>query len=149
MGRVTGRIAFLTLFLFGIGVVVPPGALPDDDLPVSWAWSWLSQRPVWSAAVSALGAPVMAPPRPFDGEHHVPAGETDASGGAGRAARQAAGTLPAYQPYEPDEPVTTTGVAEPGFDARTSRRLPDEATARSDVYANADGSFTRRAYGDR
>ncbi|MFY1651162.1 LamG-like jellyroll fold domain-containing protein [Solwaraspora sp. WMMB762] len=146
ISRASRRIATLTLLLFGLTVVVPAGAVPADSWPTSWLWSWAVNRPLWSAAAAALGAPVMAGPAPFTGEHHVPAGETTAAGGAGRRVSQAADTLPPYQPHDPTVPTTPTGVAEPGFDAATSRRDADEATARTDVYDNADGSTTVRTY---
>ncbi|WFE29443.1 hypothetical protein O7623_09740 [Solwaraspora sp. WMMD791] len=131
IGRASRRIAIVTLLLFGLTVAVPAGAVPADNWPVSWLWSWASKRPLWSAAAAALGAPAMAGPAPFTGDHHVPADATDADGGAGRVAEQAAGTLPPYQPHDPAVPTTPTGVAEPGFDAATSRRDASEATARS------------------
>ncbi|WJK43714.1 polymorphic toxin-type HINT domain-containing protein [Solwaraspora sp. WMMA2056] len=146
IGRASRRIAIVTLLLFGLTVAVPAGAVPADNWPVSWLWSWTATRPLWSAAAAALGAPAMAGPAPFTGDHHVPADATDADGGAGRAADQVAGTLPPYQPHDPAVPTTPTGVAEPGFDAATSRRDASEATARTDVYDNADGSTTVRTY---
>lgn len=76
--------------------------------------------------------------------------ETSPVVGCGGRARCAGdgrtGTLPPYQPHDPAVPTTPTGVAEPGFDAATSRRDASEATARSDVYDNADGSTTVRTY---
>jgi len=141
------RVAVVTVVLFGATVAVPPGALPADVWPVSWMWSWAGQRPAWSAAVSALGAPVMPGPGSFDGVHHVPARVTAAGGGAGGVVERAAGTLAPYQSHDVVEPVAATGVAESGFDVETSRRDAAGATARSDVYHNVDGSTTVRTYG--
>ncbi|WP_434739682.1 LamG-like jellyroll fold domain-containing protein [Micromonospora sp. SH-82] len=125
---------------------MPQGAVrPGDEFPFTWL-TWFTQRPAWSAAGAFVGLPVQGKGRVGEVDPHVPASATDARTGAGRAPEPAAGTLESYQPHRLAVTPDTTGVAEPGFDARTSKRDLRRSTQRSDVFTNADGSVTRRTY---
>lgn len=57
--RVLGRVAVGTAVVFGLTVAAPVGVVRDPELPVSWLWSWLSQRPARLGAVDA-GRPATA-----------------------------------------------------------------------------------------
>ncbi|MFC3992333.1 LamG-like jellyroll fold domain-containing protein [Actinoplanes siamensis] len=123
-------------------VAAPVGAVKDPDLPVSWLWSWWSQRPAWAL-------PTPAAPRQGHGDggpRDASYADTKAHGGAGRPVKQAAGTLDAYRPYDPATPVGDTGPAEKGFDPKTSVRDQNRSTRLSDVFTNADGTVTTKTY---
>lgn len=81
-------------------------------------------------------------------DHYVSAGVTRADGGAGRVPGRGVGAVEAFEP--PTSTVTqatTPGLAsDHSFREGASRRVASAASAKSDVYANADGSFTRRVY---
>ncbi|MGI5239197.1 LamG-like jellyroll fold domain-containing protein [Dactylosporangium sp. CA-139066] len=85
------------------------------------------------------------------GPSHVSAEDTSAHRGAGGAPGHGAGALPEY--VDPAANVkrgaggTTPTVADDAsFDPQRSRRLAEAASANSDVYANPDGSFTRKVF---
>jgi len=147
MRRAFKRVAAVTVAVFGLSVAVPAGAVPSEgDFPLSWLWSWAELDPAYSAARALVGLPVQKRgPGGFDTDP-ASAAATDAHGGTGRAPKPARNTLTPYQPYAPVTPKTSTEAADPSFDARTSKRLAAKSTAQSDVYLNADGSVTRRAY---
>jgi hypothetical protein len=135
------RIGVVGLLALLLSVGVPSGALPDDGghTSVSWLWTWLAQPPSWAKDPSTPAQPrgkgvaghyVQSP--------RVPEARTPA--------KRAAGELPAFQQRRASAPTRTTGRAEPGFQAGTSRRVASAATATSDVFENADGSYTRRVH---
>jgi hypothetical protein len=78
--------------------------------------------------------------------HQVPASVTQAvSRAAGHAPGTGPGQLPAYSPHAAAAHQDTTGPA-PGtstFDPATSKLVTSATTASSDLYQNADGSYTR------
>ncbi|GAA2707818.1 LamG-like jellyroll fold domain-containing protein [Micromonospora olivasterospora] len=140
------RSAIVVAAVFALTVAVPSGVVrPGGEFPLTWL-SWFVQRPAWSATAAFLGLPVQQKGRPTTIDHHVPASATDARQGAGRAPKPAAGTLESYQPHQVEVTPESTGPAEQGFNSRTSTRLAARSSARSDVYANADGSYTKRTY---
>ncbi|MEH1055731.1 LamG-like jellyroll fold domain-containing protein [Micromonospora sp. CPCC 206171] len=140
------RLAIVVAVVFGLSVAVPADVVrPGGEFPLTWL-TWFAQRPAWSATAAFLGLPVQEKGRPVTVDHHVPAAATDARQGAGRTPKPAAGTLESYQPHEIESTPDTTGPAEQGFDSRTSKRVAARSSARSDVFANADGSYTRRTY---
>ncbi|RZU50762.1 RHS repeat-associated protein [Krasilnikovia cinnamomea] len=143
MRRAAGKIAVATAVVFGLTVAAPVGAVRDPELPVSWLWSWVSQRPAW-----AKPDPVVPQQKRGPGGSDRPAttADTTAQGGAGRAPKPAPGTLDSYQPYDPNRGRKVTPDADLGFDAKTSERDEDKSTARSDVFDNADGSVTAKTY---
>ncbi|MEV4659073.1 LamG-like jellyroll fold domain-containing protein [Micromonospora sp. NPDC049301] len=132
--------------VFGLTVAIPADVVrPGGEFPLTWL-TWLAQRPAWSATAAFVGLPVQQKGKPVTVDPHVPASATDAGTGAGRAPQPAPGTLEAYQPHKIATTPEVTDVAEPGFDARTSTRDARKSSARSDIFANADGSFTKRTY---
>jgi RHS repeat-associated protein len=140
------RSTIVVAVVFVLTVAVPAGVVrPGGEFPLTWL-SWFAQRPAWSATAAFLGLPVQQKGRPTTVDHHVPASTTDARQGAGRAPKPAAGTLESYQPHQVEVTPESTGPAEQGFNNRTSTRLAARSSARSDVYANADGSYTKRTY---
>lgn len=79
--------------------------------------------------------------------HSVPAAVTRAVANArGRAPGKGRGQRPAYHPHGPSARRFTTGPAHGVFNARTSKVVASGTTARSVLYKNADGSYTRRVY---
>ncbi|TNH22815.1 hypothetical protein FHG89_28290 [Micromonospora orduensis] len=142
----TRRAAFMVAVVFGLTVAVPADVVrPGGEFPLTWL-TWFAQRPAWSATAAFVGLPVQQKGKPVTVDRHVPASATDAGRGAGRAPEPAPGTLEAYQPHQIPTTPEVTGAAEPGFDARTSTRDARKSSARSDIFANADGSFTKRTY---
>lgn len=149
MGRsvntATRRVAIVVAVVFGLTVAVPAGVVrPGGEFPLTWL-TWFAQRPAWSAATALVGLPVQERGKAHL-DPHAPASATDARQGAGRAPKPVAGTLESYQPHQVEVTPRTTGKAEQGFDSRTSTRLAARSSARSDVFANADGSYTKRTY---
>jgi hypothetical protein len=61
--------------------------------------------------------------------------------------RPGKGQLPDYHPHIGKPLLPDTTPAKGVFDPKTSVRIAKDATARSDTYKNADGSYTRRLYG--
>jgi len=143
MRRVLGQVAVGTAIVFGLTVAAPVDAVRDPELPVSWLWSWLLQRPAWAK-------PTPAVPRQLRGsggsDHPASAADTTANGGAGRAPKPAPDTLAPYQPHDATTATRTTPASDPGFDPKTSDRDADRSSARSDVFTNADGSVTERTF---
>ncbi|GAA0378051.1 hypothetical protein GCM10009541_20670 [Micromonospora gifhornensis] len=146
LGKAGRRSALVVAVVFGLTVAVPPDVVrPGGEFPLTWL-SWFRQYPAWSASAAFLGLPVQQAGRPVQVDPQAPAAATDARRGAGRAPKPAAGTLDSYQPHQIESTPDETGVAEPGFDARTSKRDARRSSARSDVYVNADGSLTKRTH---
>ena len=143
MRRVSKRIAVVTAVAFGFTVAAPVGAVRDPELPVSWLWDWVGQRPAW-----ALPTPDVPKQKrgPGGSDGQVSADVTTEDGGAGRAPKPAAGTLEAYEPHVPGAERQVTPDADPGFDAETSDRDAKRSDARSDVFVNEDGSLTEKTY---
>ncbi|WP_344404154.1 hypothetical protein [Dactylosporangium fulvum] len=51
-----------------------------------------------------------------------------------------------YRPFTPEVKNKSTGSARKGFDAATSKRKAPLSDAKTDVFENADGTYTRRVY---
>src|SRR5438874_9291260 len=126
--------------------LVPPG---QDALPLSWLWSWFDLPAGWAAPPT--------PPTPVqesagtaaDRSHTASSASTRAGAGAGHAPGKGPGELDPYSPHQlPPAAQTTTGrkADDHSFDPAHSTRVAADATATSDVFANPDGSFTRRVY---
>jgi hypothetical protein len=60
--------------------------------------------------------------------------------------KRAKNELARFAPHRPDAATRTANPSGKGFDYATSTRVASAATDRSDVYANTDGTFTRRVY---
>jgi hypothetical protein len=81
--------------------------------------------------------------------HQVPQAVTRAVARArGHRAGRGRGQLPAYRVHAPAKRRFTTGAAAGGghFNASTSTLIGSKSTATSEVYKNADGTFTRHVY---
>ncbi|MEH1092231.1 LamG-like jellyroll fold domain-containing protein [Micromonospora sp. CPCC 205739] len=140
------RLAIVVAVVFGLNIAVPAGVVrPGGEFPLTWL-TWFAERPAWSATAAFLGLPVEQKGKPTTVDPHVPASATDARRGAGRAPEPAPGTLKPYQPHQLEATPKNSGPAEQGFNDRTSKRVAARSSARSDVYANADGSYTKRTY---
>jgi large repetitive protein len=125
---------------------------PADAFPVSWLWTWLPQAPAW-------GAPPKVPtPQQQRGTaagkgHYVKTADTRAAqtGGPRHKAGKGAGEVAQYAPHKRAAKQQKTGPArgDGSFNAKTSTRVAAAAAADSDLYRNADGSYTRHVYQDR
>lgn len=117
-------------------------------------WEGMRSFGLWVAA--AVAAPPQVPIQvrgtaggPAD---QVPASATRAGAGVGTPPGVGQGELSAYAPHVQPRSQRPIGGALHGrghFDEATSRRVAKASTSDQDVFANADGSFTRRVYGGR
>ncbi|HWG98088.1 MAG TPA: hypothetical protein VNV66_01925, partial [Pilimelia sp.] len=81
------------------------------------------------------------------GRERRAAGEPRAKRGAGKAPGRVPGAVPpALPPREPGKPWTAPSLDKPGFDPATSKKVPGRSGERTEVYENADGTFTKRLY---
>jgi len=117
--------------------------------PVSWLWSWLEVPGVWA------GPPMPPTPKQASGtaagkDHYVSSAATRAGKGSGGPRGKGVGELDPYQPHRQSVTPVTTGPARhgDGFNPATSKRVASAASATSDVYANADGSYTRKVFAE-
>ena len=83
--------------------------------------------------------------------HQVPAAVTRAvTAAAGHAPGQGPGQLPAYTWHAPQAKTYLAGSQPaPGqdtYNAATSKLVPSDSNATSDMYQNADGSYTKHVY---
>ncbi|MEV4760629.1 LamG-like jellyroll fold domain-containing protein [Micromonospora sp. NPDC049559] len=146
--RTRRRIAVVTGVLFMLTVAVPAGVAPAGrDFPMSWLWSWLRPATGW-ALPAVLGLPAQPSGTAAGKGHYVPGDATRARGGAGRAPGRGIGAVEPYAPPSAEARRSTTPAraGDHSFDPRSSRRMGAAATANSDVYANSDGSYTRKVY---
>jgi hypothetical protein len=99
-------------------------------------------------------APVPALPEQESGTaagkaHSVPAAVTRAVANAtGHKPGKGAGQEPAYTAHGITSRKFTTGSRTHGFNSKTSVLVGSATTARSDLYKNADGSYTRKLFQD-
>ncbi|HEV3382735.1 MAG TPA: hypothetical protein VG142_17365, partial [Trebonia sp.] len=78
--------------------------------------------------------------------HSVPAARTrDVGQAAGLKPGKGAGQLPAYAAHGPDTRKFTT-PSRAAFNPKTSILVASATTATSDLYKNADGSYTRKTF---
>ncbi|MFC8620517.1 LamG-like jellyroll fold domain-containing protein [Micromonospora purpureochromogenes] len=120
----------------------PRDPLPDrgrSDFPLSWLWSALTTRMSWAADPAV--------PRQQSGRK-APSGHYERTGAvrAVESGERAKGELARHRPHRPTSGVRVAGGDQRGFDSRTSRRVASAASEKSDVYRNADGTFTRRVH---
>src|SRR5436309_12609827 len=124
--------------------LVPPG---QDALPLSWLWSWFDLPAGWAAPPT----PVQESAGTAAGRSHTASSASTRAGvGAGHAPGKGPGELDTYSPHQVPPPEQATTGRKPddrSFDPAQSKRVAADATATSDVFANPDGSFTRRVYG--
>jgi large repetitive protein len=79
-----------------------------------------------------------------DRTHLASAASTRSGRGNGRPAGTGRGALPAYSPVAARRTSGVSGIAQTGFDPRTSVRVAEKSSAFVTWYQNADGSFTRK-----
>ncbi len=143
--RFARRFSVLAVLLLAFTVAVPPGVVPaNSHLPLAWIWSWLRTDPA-----AAESTPPDGPAQshgPGDSAHDVPTSATRASGGTGRATNQVK-ILPKGLQDLLARNNTRASAVKKGYDPSTSTKVASLSTANSDVYANTDGSRTRRMYG--
>jgi hypothetical protein len=121
--------------------LVPSGV---DLLPLSWLHTVFAVPGAWAS-------PTPPTPKQEQGSaaglsDSASSAATQADGGAGQAAGEAPGQLPAYEAHGPDaaSSVTPPIPTSNSFDSKRSVRVPEQARAHSDVYRNADGSYSEK-----
>jgi large repetitive protein len=138
-GGIRRRVAAVLVMALALITVpslpVPPGSHSplhwlSQLLPPGWAWAADPSTPAQPRGTSPRGGHYVARPRVKDAE----------------AGKPAKGELARKQPHRPQQTTRVAGAQSDGFNARTSRRVAAAAEARTDVFANADGSFTRRVH---
>jgi RHS repeat-associated protein len=123
--------------------LVPSGV---DALPLSWLTALVAVPGAWATPTPPL-------PVPRSGSaggrgHRVSAAQTRAGGGTGRPPGRGQGQLKAYQQHQPAavKRVTPALAGEASFNPKTSKRIASASSAKSSVYQNVDGSYTRTVY---
>jgi RHS repeat-associated protein len=147
--RARRRIAVLAIVTLFLTIAMPTSYDATKQGPewpsLSWLWSWATPG-AWASQATP------ATPTQHGGtakglSHTASAASTRAGRGAGQAPGRGIGELPAYGPHQTStKPVTTgpaVGAGAASFNAATSRRMASASTATSDLYQNADGTFTR------
>ncbi|MDI1461343.1 ricin-type beta-trefoil lectin domain protein [Catellatospora sp. KI3] len=129
-------MTLLTLLLVA-GIGLPAQLVPSSgEFPLASLWTWLVQHPAWAGGTFE-GVPVQDRGRAPGGQHYVPSSATDANGVSRGPA----------EPKTPKRPWTTPR-REGRFDAATSVRVADGATETSDLFRNADGTYSRKIFSD-
>src|SRR5215472_13123762 len=143
------RLAMLSLVLWMPLALWAPAASAAQvtwpSLSLSGLLSWLAGPP------PSPKVPVQESGSAAGRAHYVPASVTRAvARAAGRAPGRGPGQLPRYAPHGRSARRFDTGPyvgdGSHSFSATTSRLLPGGSTATSDLYRNADGSYTRLVY---
>ncbi|WP_330186108.1 LamG-like jellyroll fold domain-containing protein [Dactylosporangium sp. AC04546] len=146
--RLKRLVALTTIAALVLSVGAAPGSVPGrQGFPLdALRWFLDDFRNTTLPAVGGL------PEQSQGGGHDTAAGDTSAHRGAGQPPGRGIGALPEYQAPAPDG----KRIAGPGktpvlpgdasFDPQHSKRIPGAATGNSDVYANPDGSYTRKVY---
>ncbi|GIH07104.1 hypothetical protein Rhe02_51710 [Rhizocola hellebori] len=132
--RRVGWIVIPLIVVVAMTLGLPPGAVPGNGtFPLSWLWTWTTQRP----ASAFLNVPQQQHGPDIKRDPQVPTSATDLNGlsdGPATPARQ-------RKPW-------TTPNRTGSFSEATSTRIAAAATERSDMYANADGTYARTVYQD-
>ncbi|MFI5916005.1 hypothetical protein [Dactylosporangium sp. NPDC051541] len=131
----------MAVLLLAVGV--PAGVLPTGPgagLPVSWLWDWLGQPASW--AKDPKGPQQLLGKGP-DGHYQQANRARDSE-----STVHAPGELQQYQANQPKVQNAGTGPAKKGFDPGTSKRDAAKSTDRTDVFHNADGTYTQRVYAE-
>jgi hypothetical protein len=130
-----------------------PSMLPSGGAGSGWSlWGWLRGVLAPAAQAAMLAGPGQVSGTAKGAATHVPASVTRAGRGSGRPAGHAKGELPPYAPHGvtgKPEPHRSVGDGLRSFDPATSKRVASAASATQDVYANADGTYTRRIHAGR
>ncbi len=143
------RFILLVAAVFALTVAVPSGAAAHagpSRFPLAALWDVaLAAKRAWAAGNSSapkqtVGGPVKRPDT-------ASASDTSARGGNGRKPGTVPGALDADRGLKPGGRAPWTAPPEKaGFVAATSTRVASAATRTSDLYQNADGSVTLKAY---
>src|SRR5579859_3854704 len=142
---ITVVVTVALLLTIGAPLTAPGGS---GGFPLGWLTGWLQPVRAWATPAD----PVLPKQQSgtADGKPHlIPASATRAgAGGPAKAPKLPAvkGQLPDYHPHIGAPLVPDTAPAKGVFDPTTSVRIAKDATARSDTYKNADGSYTRKLY---
>ncbi|WFE38936.1 DNRLRE domain-containing protein [Micromonospora sp. WMMD998] len=108
-----------------------------SGFPLSWLSELLSVRWSWADPPT----PKQQKGRSPDRGHYVAAPRMRDNA----PVRPAKGELKLRKSYRPETGNRTTRAAQ-GFQAGVSKHVPDASTSTSDVFRNADGSYTRRVH---
>lgn len=150
MRRVASVVALAVAMTALSPVVGAPGTSSSFSL-----WDWLGGLLVSPAQAATPPSPKQRSGTAKGAATHVAASATDAGRGAGRAPGKGKGELPQYQPFgavgkrTPARSGRVFGDGRHSFDPRTSKRVAAASNETQDVYANADGSYTRRVHQGR
>lgn len=119
----------------------PPGG---SEFPLTVVWrSMLASLPAWG--IDRPATPQQGRGGPVEREHAVDTHATRANGGNGKPMPRVPGALGETNvPEQARRSQWTTPAS--GFNPNTSELLTSESTFTSDIFRNADGSFTRRIY---
>ena len=134
-------MSVVTIVTMALSLGLPSALVPSGRGLVGWSAlrNWLVAAPSWAREDPKV--PQQQRGKGVDG-HYVKAPiarDTESK-------RKAPGELQRYKPFNPDVKGKSTGSAPKGFDEGTSKRVAAMSNARTDVYSNADGSYTRRVY---
>ena len=143
MSRWYQRFCMLFLASFALTVAVPLGLPTPSESSFPFLSSILSLR---AAAARALEPSPATPGQARGGGYGnglASTLDTSARGGNGRAPAKTPGALDAVDPLPPQVRPDWTTPERTGFNPATSRRIAQDATETSDIYANADGTHTR------
>ncbi|NUR97395.1 MAG: Teneurin-1, partial [Kribbellaceae bacterium] len=138
--RLGRRVILVTIFALVLGVAAPGEAKPaEGGFPANWFTDLAFAARAWAAggpSTPKQGHGKLPDRGDYVSQKFVP--DNDKT-------RRAKHELAQFAPHRP---ASATRTANPGkgFDAATSKRIASAATDRSDVYQNADGSYTRRVY---
>ncbi len=156
IGRWLGAVKALTVVVvcaLALSAGAPPGAIPQGGtFPTGWVWHWLR---VPQSLISPAGTAraLAGLPQQHDGGrrpdmHAVDSAATKAGQGSGSPRGHAPNALPPSETTRPAVKPRTTGKThgDASFNPKTSKRIGGAASATSDVYANADGSYTRKVF---
>ncbi len=153
MGRHVRRVATGTgVLALAVPMAWPSGAGGQHlDFPsASSVRSGVVRLADWVAGDSSAppALPVQQAGTAAGQQHEVPAASTQGlKHVTGHAPGKGKGELPAWAPRTPDGSETyTSGLAQHGFDPATSTLDQSGATVQSDLFKNADGSFTRKVW---
>ncbi|SDH67851.1 LamG-like jellyroll fold domain-containing protein [Pseudonocardia oroxyli] len=147
ISRYARRVCVVIVLAMVLSVAAIPASNPSSGgFSLSVLWSWLGGGSAWALDLAGIDLPEPAEGRTPPEGVQVDADATRAGTGEGRAVEPEPGTLEPYRPHETPVTETQTGTSEGRFDPETSVRVPDQSTADTDLYSNADGSFTRRTF---
>ncbi len=152
--RLVGRAAVVVVGALLLSTLAPQSGVArvgKGGWPAGWLRSVLA-LPAWSEPAQP------ATPKQETGTakgrpHYVSADATRAKPRPGNPAKahgpgSGAGELPAYRPHTPavKSAKSQTSARRGRFDPQTSKRILSAASATSDIYQNADGSYTRKTF---